>query len=108
VVTADEIADVNALAIRTYLNGEMKQNNNTANLINSFARIVSFFSEVLTFRGGDVIITGTPGGTGWGQDKELGGKGYIPPDCTPARYVRPGDEVRSVVEGVGELTFRVE
>jgi 2-keto-4-pentenoate hydratase/2-oxohepta-3-ene-1,7-dioic acid hydratase in catechol pathway len=107
VVTADEVPDVNALWLRTYLNGEMKQNNNTSNLINSFARIVSFFSEVLTFRGGDVIITGTPGGTGWGQDAQLGGKGYIPPNCTPARYLRAGDEVHSVIDAVGEIRFRV-
>lgn len=108
VVTTDEIADVNNLAIRTYLNGELKQNNSTRNLINSFARILSFFSEVLTLQPGNVIITGTPGGTGWGQDADLGGKGYIPPGCTPARYLRPGDEVRSVVEHVGEILFRVE
>jgi len=107
VVTADEIADVNNLGLRTYLNGEQKQNNSTRNLINSFARIVAFFSKTLTMPPGAVIITGTPGGTGWGQDRELGGKGYVPPQCTPARYLQPGDEVRSVIDEVGEIVFRV-
>lgn len=106
VVTADEIEDINRLDVRTYLNGQMTQNNNTANLINSFAHILAHFSAVLEFQGGEVIITGTPGGTGWGQDRELGGKGYVPPNCVASRYLRPGDEVRSVVESIGELVFR--
>jgi 2-keto-4-pentenoate hydratase/2-oxohepta-3-ene-1,7-dioic acid hydratase in catechol pathway len=108
IVTADEITNVYDLGLRTYLNGELKQNNSTRNLINSFARIVSFFSEVLLLRPGTVIITGTPGGTGWGQDAELGGKGFVPPDCTPARYLKSGDVVCSVIEEVGELSFTVE
>jgi len=108
IITADEVPNVYDLSLRTYLNGEMTQNNSTANVINSFGRMISFFSEGITLSAGTVITTGTPGGTGWGQDKELGGKGYVPPECVPARYLRPGDQVRSVVEGVGELTFNVE
>jgi 2-keto-4-pentenoate hydratase/2-oxohepta-3-ene-1,7-dioic acid hydratase in catechol pathway len=108
ILTADEVPDVYNLGIRTYLNGELKQNNSTRNVINTFSRMISFFSEGISLPAGAIITTGTPGGTGWGQDLELGGKGYVPPDCTPSRYLKVGDEVRSVVEGVGELTFRVE
>jgi 2-keto-4-pentenoate hydratase/2-oxohepta-3-ene-1,7-dioic acid hydratase in catechol pathway len=60
-------------------------------LINSFGRIISFFSKVLDLAAGTVITTGAPGGTGWGQDKSLGGKGFIPPGCVAAHYLRPGD-----------------
>lgn len=108
IVTADEVPDVYDLTLRTYLNGELKQNNSTRNVINSFARMIAFFSEGISLHPGVVITTGTPGGTGWGQDTALGGKGYVPPECSPSRYLRPGDEVRSVVEGVGQLLFRVE
>lgn len=105
-VTADAIPNIYDLTLETFVNGERKQNNSTRNLINSFGRIVSFFSEVLELAPGTVIITGTSGGTGWGQDTELGGKGFVPEGCTPARYLQPGDEVRSVVQNLGELTFR--
>jgi len=96
------------LDIKTFMNGQMTQNNSTRNLINSLGRIISFFSNVLDLTPGTVITTGTPGGTGWGQDTSLGGKGFIPPGCVAAHYLRPGDEVCSVVQGVGEILFRAE
>jgi len=108
VVTADEIPDIYDVEIKTFMNGQMTQSNSTRNLINSFGRVISFFSNVLDLTPGTVITTGTPGGTGWGQDKSLGGKGFIPPGCVAAHYLRPGDEVRSVVQGVGEIVFRVD
>jgi 2-keto-4-pentenoate hydratase/2-oxohepta-3-ene-1,7-dioic acid hydratase in catechol pathway len=108
VITLDEIPDVYDLSVETYLNGELKQRNSTGNLINNFHRIISFFSESLTLGAAGVISTGTPGGTGWGQDRELSGNGFVPPNCTPNRYLSNGDEVRSVVGGVGEILFRVE
>jgi 2-keto-4-pentenoate hydratase/2-oxohepta-3-ene-1,7-dioic acid hydratase in catechol pathway len=79
----------------------MTQNNSIRNLINSFGRIISFFSNDLDLTPGTVIITR-------GQDKSLGGKGFIPPGCLAAHYLRPGDEVRSVVQGVGEIVFRAD
>ena len=54
---------------------------------------VSTFAAGLTLQPGGIISTGTPGGTGWGQDAALGGRGYVPLDCAPARYLRPGDVV---------------
>lgn len=108
VVTLDEIADINDLTVRTFVNGDMTQSNSTANLIHTFPDIVNYFSSGLTLQPGAVISTGTPGGTGWGQDRELGGLGHTPEGCKPARYLRPGDQVRSEVGGVGSLEFRVE
>ena len=108
VVTADEIGDVYNLELRTYVNGELKQHNSTSRLVNSFGTILNFFSQGLSLQPGGVISTGTPGGTAWGQDRALGGKRSVPPGCTPARYLQPGDEVRSIIEKIGELSFRVE
>jgi len=108
VVTADEISNIYDLDIKTYVNNQQTQNNSTRNLINSFGRIISFFSSVLDLLPGTVITTGTPGGTGWGQDQSLGGKGLIPPGCVASHYLRPGDEVRSVVQDVGQIVFRAE
>ena len=90
------------------MNGEIKQKNSTSRLINSFGRIVNFFSQGPSLQPGSIISTGTPGGTAWGQDRALGGTRAVPPHCTPAKYLQPGDEVRSVIEKVGELIFRVE
>lgn len=108
VITLDEIPDLYDLPLRTFVNGEMTQNNSTANVIHSFSEIVSYFSLGISLQPGAIITTGTPGGTGWGQDATLGGKGFVPDGCKPARYLQPGDEIRSEVGGVGALTFRVE
>ena len=64
-VTADEIADPQALAIRCLVNGEMRQDSNTADMVFSVAQLVSFCSQAFTLEPGDVIATGTPGGVGW-------------------------------------------
>jgi 2-keto-4-pentenoate hydratase/2-oxohepta-3-ene-1,7-dioic acid hydratase in catechol pathway len=106
-VTADEVADVYNLPLRTRVNGALTQSNSTANVINNFSLIVSTFASGLTLQPGCIISTGTPGGTGWGQDKDLGGKGLVPAGCTAARYLLPGDLVESEIEGVGSLSFEV-
>lgn len=107
IVTADEVPDLYDLPLRTRVNGAQTQNNSTANVINNFSRIVATFGAGLTLHPGAIISTGTPGGTGWGQDRELGGRGYVPPGCTPASYLRPGDVVESEIGGVGALRFEV-
>jgi 2-keto-4-pentenoate hydratase/2-oxohepta-3-ene-1,7-dioic acid hydratase in catechol pathway len=107
VTTADEVGDPHALALTTQVNGELRQSNSTASMIHRVPRLVAFVSQLLTLRPGTVISTGTPGGTGWGQDPELGGTGVTPPGCVPARYLAPGDRVRSEIERVGVLEFEV-
>lgn len=104
IVTADEVGDPQALALKTRINGELRQSSNTSRMIWSCAELVHFFSDNFTLRPGMVIITGTPAGTAWSQDRELGGSGKSPPGVVPAKgYCRPGDIVESEVERIGIL-----
>ncbi|MCE2483219.1 MAG: fumarylacetoacetate hydrolase family protein [Alphaproteobacteria bacterium] len=73
IVTTDELGDPHKLALRTWVNDELRQNNTTATMIWSVRELVHFFSGFITLKPGSVISTGTPGGTGWGTDRELGG-----------------------------------
>lgn len=107
VVTADEIGNPHRLALTTHVNGELRQSNSTANMIFNVNSIVAYLSTLLTLRPGTIIATGTPGGTGWGMDTELGGTGVTPPGCSPASYLESGDTVQSTIEGVGELVFEI-
>jgi 2-keto-4-pentenoate hydratase/2-oxohepta-3-ene-1,7-dioic acid hydratase in catechol pathway len=107
VVTADEIPDPHALALTTHVDGELRQSNSTASMVFSVPEIIAYLSTLITLLPGTVIATGTPGGTGWGTDPELGGTAVTPPGCVPARYLAPGDRVRSAIEGVGALEFEV-
>lgn len=106
-VTADEIPDPQILAISTRVNGELRQLSNTANMIHTVADIIAHFSSLLYLHPGCVISTGTPAGTGWGQDKDLGGNGRVPANCKPAAYLRAGDTVLSEIARVGALAFDV-
>jgi 2-keto-4-pentenoate hydratase/2-oxohepta-3-ene-1,7-dioic acid hydratase in catechol pathway len=104
IVTADDIADPQKLAVRSRVNGELRQSSTTANMIWSCAELIHFFSRNFTLKPGMVIITGTPAGTAWSADKELGGKGVTQPGLVPAtRYCLPGDVVECEVERIGVL-----
>ncbi|WCB93412.1 hypothetical protein DSM104299_02125 [Baekduia alba] len=107
VTTGDEVGDPQALGLTTRVNGELRQSNSTAAMVFSIGRIVEYLSNLLTLQPGTVIATGTPGGTGWGMDAQLGGTSTTPEGCAPARYLAHGDAVTSAVEGVGELSFHV-
>ena len=103
-VTADEVGDPQALDLRTLVNGETRQNNSTASMIWPVAELVRFFSTYLTLQPGFVISTGTPGGTAWGTDAELGARKTTRDDVVPAPgYLQPGDEVSCEIAGIGEL-----
>jgi 2-keto-4-pentenoate hydratase/2-oxohepta-3-ene-1,7-dioic acid hydratase in catechol pathway len=68
------------------------------------AQLIHFFSTNFTLKAGMVIITGTPSGTAWSVDKELGGKYTPQPGMVAAtRYCLPGDMVESEIEGIGIL-----
>ena len=104
IVTADEIGDPQRLAVRSRVNGELRQSSSTANMIWTCAELIHFFSRNFTLKPGMVIITGTPAGTAWSADKELGGKGVTQPGLVPAtRYCLPGDIVECEVEKIGVL-----
>jgi 2-keto-4-pentenoate hydratase/2-oxohepta-3-ene-1,7-dioic acid hydratase in catechol pathway len=104
IVTADEIGDPQQLKLQSRVNGELRQSSSTANMIWSCAQLIHFFSRNFTLKPGMVIITGTPAGTAWSADKELGGKGVTQPGLIPAtRYCLPGDVVECEVERIGVL-----
>jgi 2-keto-4-pentenoate hydratase/2-oxohepta-3-ene-1,7-dioic acid hydratase in catechol pathway len=104
IVTRDEIADPQALGLRTYVNGELRQSNSTAKMIWDVATLVSFFSDFYTLQPGVLIETGTPGGTAWATDPEIGGKPYERDDVKRAGYLQPGDVVTVEIDGIGSLT----
>lgn len=108
IVTADEVRDPQKLALKTYVNGELRQSNVTGKMIWTCAQLIEFFSTFVTLQPGVVISTGTPGGTAWGTDPELGGKKPMRKDVVTAKgYLQPGDEVACEIEGVGRLVNRI-
>lgn len=104
IVTRDEIADPQNLQLRTFVNDEMRQSNSTAKMIWDVATLVSFFSHFYTLQPGVVLETGTPGGTAWATDPEIGGKPYDRDDVRRGGYLQVGDVVRVEIEGIGSLT----
>ncbi|MGC6485486.1 MAG: fumarylacetoacetate hydrolase family protein [Candidatus Puniceispirillales bacterium] len=87
-VTPDEVDDPQALPVWLSINGEMQQQSNTDDMIFSVAEIIAYMSRYMTLRTGDIIATGTPEGVGLGQK--------------PPRFLKPGDEVRLGIDGLGE------
>lgn len=104
IVTADEIGDPQALQLRTRINGELRQSASTSDMIWTCAELIHFFSVNFTLRPGMVIITGTPAGTAWSTDRDLGGSWHGEPGLVPAmRYCLPGDVIESEIDGIGTL-----
>ena len=107
IVTADEIPDPQKLRLRTRINGELRQSASTGNMIFSCADLIHFFSISFTLKPGFVILTGTPGGTAWSTDPELGGKwvgGDGSETLVPAKgYLKPGDAIENELERIGVL-----
>ena len=93
-VTADEVGNPNDLAVKTYVNGERRQNSNTSDMIFACDEIVSYISQHLTLMPGDIILTGTPEGVVLGYPKEK------------RVYLKPGDVVTIEIEKLGSLTNR--
>ena len=89
VVTRDEIADPHHLRLRSLVNGVVKQDSTTADLIFDVPAIIEWLSAGLTLLPGDVIATGTPSGVGFAR--------------TPPEFLRPGDVVECEVEGIGTI-----
>ncbi|WP_025852764.1 fumarylacetoacetate hydrolase family protein [Paenibacillus ehimensis] len=94
-VTADEVGDPNNLSIRCIVNGEVRQNSNTSDMIFHCDEIVSYISQHMTLVPGDVILTGTPEGVvlGYPEDKQV--------------YLKDGDIVTIEIEKLGSLTNRM-
>jgi acylpyruvate hydrolase len=94
VTTADEIPDPESLDLRTWVNGELRQDSNTCDLIFGCRELVEFIGQTCTLRAGDLILTGTPNGVGQAFD--------------PPRFLKSGDTVRIAIEGLGEIEHSVE
>ena len=94
IVTKDEFARPPAQAIRTWINGELRQDAVTDELIFGIAHIIHELSQGMTLQAGTVIATGTPAGVGMGFD--------------PPKFLKPGDTVKCFIEGIGELENTVE
>ncbi|HEY9278713.1 MAG TPA: fumarylacetoacetate hydrolase family protein, partial [Eoetvoesiella sp.] len=104
IVTTADIPDPQALKISSRVNGELRQNSHTSQMIWSVAELIHVFSINLTLRPGMVIITGTPSGTAWSTDKELGGKWSGENGIVPAKgYLQPGDQIECEIEKIGVL-----
>lgn len=91
-VTADEVGNPNNLQVKTYVNGKVRQDSNTSDMIFYVDEIVSYISQHMTLTPGDVILTGTPEGVvlGYPAEKQV--------------YIQPGDEVTVEIEKLGMLT----
>jgi len=104
VVSAKSIPDPQQLLLSTRINGELRQQAHTHEMIWSCAELIHFFSINFTLKPGMVILTGTPGGTAWSVDAELGGQWQPSEHLVPAeRYCLPGDIVESEIEHIGIL-----
>ncbi|MBR0934127.1 fumarylacetoacetate hydrolase family protein [Bradyrhizobium jicamae] len=108
IVTADEIGDPQRLHLSTRINGELRQNANTSEMIWNCASLIHSLSVNFTLKPGMVIITGTPAGTAWSTDKELGGTWTGSASLIPAtRYCMPGDLIECTIDKIGTLTNSV-
>ncbi|MFC9241194.1 fumarylacetoacetate hydrolase family protein [Streptomyces decoyicus] len=87
-VTADEVPDPQALGLRLWVNGELKQDGTTAEQIFPVAEVVRYVSQFMTLHPGDVINTGTPAGVAMGRPE-------------PKPYLRAGDVVELEIDGLG-------
>ena len=93
IVTKNEFENPPALAIRSYINGELRQDSNTGLMINGIAKVISELSQGMTLQAGTIIAMGTPAGVGMGFE--------------PPKFMKQGDVVKCEIEGIGTLTNRV-
>jgi len=91
-VTKDEIPDPHDLTVVTKVNGEIRQNGSTKNMIHTVPEIIEILSNYVTLEPGDIILTGTPAGVGKGMN--------------PPQFLKAGDEVKISIEGIGTLANR--
>src|SRR3954454_23156824 len=93
ITTADEVPDPHTLRLRTWVNGELRQDASTSDLIFGVPQLVEFLSQTCTLEPGDLILTGTPAGVGIGLD--------------PRVFLQSGDVVRIEIEQLGAVQHRI-
>jgi 2-keto-4-pentenoate hydratase/2-oxohepta-3-ene-1,7-dioic acid hydratase in catechol pathway len=89
-VTADEIPDYRKLRIRTLVNGQELQNDTPDKLAFDVPRLISYVSQALDWRPGDILATGTPSGIGFKRN--------------PPILLEEGDRVDIIIDGLGTLS----
>lgn len=94
IVTKNEFENPPALPIRSYVNGELRQDSNTSLMINGVAKVISQLSQGMTLQAGTIIAMGTPAGVGMGFE--------------PPKFLKAGDVVTCEIEGIGKLTNEVK
>jgi 2-keto-4-pentenoate hydratase/2-oxohepta-3-ene-1,7-dioic acid hydratase in catechol pathway len=93
IVTADDIKDPHTLALRCSVNGEIRQQSDTGQLIYNVWQQISYLSTAFTLEPGDLLATGTPEGVGIGMK--------------PPQFLQAGDVVRCEIEGIGAIENRI-
>lgn len=93
IVTADEIDDPHDLGLRCSVNGELRQESNTSEMVFSLWEQIAYLSTAFTLESGDLIATGTPEGVGIAMN--------------PPSFLHPGDVVRCEIDGIGAIENRV-
>jgi 2-keto-4-pentenoate hydratase/2-oxohepta-3-ene-1,7-dioic acid hydratase in catechol pathway len=92
-LTRDEIPNPNALRIKTVLNGQVMQDDTTANMIFDIPTLIESLSSTMTLRAGAIICTGTPQGVGFAR--------------TPPVWLKPGDKISVEIDPIGKLENHV-
>jgi 2-keto-4-pentenoate hydratase/2-oxohepta-3-ene-1,7-dioic acid hydratase in catechol pathway len=93
VTTADEVPDPRDLRLTTHVNGDLRQDSSTSDLVFGPQELVDFISETCTLEPGDLILTGTPSGVGQAMD--------------PRQFLADGDEIRIEIERLGVIEHAV-
>ncbi|MDQ6839553.1 MAG: fumarylacetoacetate hydrolase family protein [Actinomycetota bacterium] len=87
--TADEVPDPHDLRLRTWVDGELRQDSSTADMIFGYRELVAHLTTAFTLLPGTIIATGTPAGVGFSM--------------RPPRYLQPGSRVRIEIDGIGAI-----
>ena len=93
IVTADEIRDPHQLKLRCWVNGQLRQESDTSQMIYNMWQQIAYLSTAFTLEPGDLLATGTPEGVGAGMK--------------PAQFLKPGDVVRCEIDGIGAIENKV-
>ena len=93
IVTADEITDPHDLELRSWVNGDLKQESNTKHQIFKIANVIAVLSQGMELEAGDIIATGTPSGVGYAR--------------TPPEFLMPGDVVECEVQHIGKISNKI-
>lgn len=93
IVTLDEIADLSALEVRTFVNGEQRQSGHVRDMVHDIPAQIAHLTAAFTLEPGDLIFTGTPAGVGAGFD--------------PPKWLKAGDRVRVEIDALGYIEQQI-